>query len=215
MENFGVRDKVLETHQEKGNNIEKLTQNSYRALMDDIKEKTANETDKYVPIVVKEMKFSEDAGLNRAARPLLLYRLQSNPNLVSRLEPEVGNKKLAAKMRPISFRWVSEEEKLAMGFQGLAVKGLQDRHIDFLDQKISNPKTKTIDILKCFAYLIANHADEAWVNLDVLKVTYNTMLPLENSLKALRELMDSGAIIVGTYEVSHARRGGHEYKVKQ
>lgn len=205
MNNFGIQHKYIQNRKSKEVNIDKKTKDAYESLCKSIKDATEG-TEKWKTIIAKELDVSNDEKEDRLNRPYLIYRLQRNPNIVSKLETSIGGKKLAIKMQPYSFRWVNEAVKKSMGFRAQVVKGIAEQQLEFIEKKMDNCLSTPEDVLRCFSQLVIRHAESGWVPLDILGIAAHAMIPIENAISTINEMIERHVIIAGSYGYEFSRR---------
>lgn len=185
--------------------VDTLIQTNYDNLVTAL-ERKAKSTDEFTTFIAKEMSVSKAPRENVLARNAIINKLQENPNIISKLETEIGGHALAIKMQPYAFKWVDADIKQKLGFRAFAVKGLTEQQVSFLESKIKKLHASHADILHTFAQLVKAHADKHWIKLDVMKLTGQAAIPIESCIQAIQDLVNNQAVIVGEYEDPLSRK---------
>lgn len=214
MHNFGITQKAIEKASKKEKELDELLTGIYDEVVKHIKSTTEG-TDAYVTFVAKDLKLENDEKPKKEHIGRLLYLLQSNPNLVSKIEEESGGRKLAEKMRPYSFRWVDADEKKNLALSGFGIKGLNENRIAFLDAMLPSLKAAPLDVLKCFSYLISKGAEDAWIELNAYQIAVTASIPIENCMSALQDMVDTEMIVVGEYKTLRGYGFGSSKELKK
>lgn len=146
------------------------------------------------------------------SRGYILYRLQKHPNIISRnVETAINGTRLAERIQPIAFCWVSEEEKRAKKFRAYAVKNVPAEYLDYLELHIKDTQLDYGDILQVVSALVSNGADKEWTIIDIMSLTIQNMQPIDITINVIRELYKAGIIYLHSFREINQRN----YKLRR
>lgn len=200
-----LNSKIVERHEKKQKEMDDRLKGTFESL----KKNIANSKDEFYTLVASTLNFPGNKAENIRMRQQLIRDLQADPNIISRTETEIDGHKLAAKMQPYAFKWVTEGEKADMRFRANTVKGISENQLSFVEKKLKHYERGTeTDILRCFEYLTRIGADRTWIPLDVFEVARKCSVPIEECTKAIDALVRNDAAVIAKYKIERANRHG-------
>lgn len=206
---LGLNSKIIERHEKKQKEMAEKLKDSFENIKKDIEKNTKNKEEEFFTFVASNLNFPGNKAENIRMRQQLIRDLQADPNIISRTETEIDGHKLAAKMQPYAFKWVMKSEKAGMRFRANTIKGITEKQLSFIEQKVKRYESGTeTDILRCFEYLTRIGADKKWIPLDVFEVARKCSIPIEECTKAIDALVRNDAAVIAKYKIERANRHG-------
>ncbi len=205
-----LNEKIIEKNEKRNTRIEQQIKNSYKHVVEDIKNST-KDNDEFYTLITSSLNLTNKRSESIMLQKQLVRDLQANKNIISQTQvmSEKGGQKLAVKMQPYTFKWVDEEEKAALKFRANTIKGLEEMHIEFIEHKMKDYKLGfEADILRCFEYFIRNGAVEGWIPLDVFELARKCAIPINDCIQVVNDLANNDAIVLAYYEIELSHRSG-------
>ena len=205
-----LNEKIIEKNEKRNTRIEQQIKNSYKHVVEDIKNST-KDNDEFYTLITSSLNLTNKRSESIMLQKQLVRDLQANKNIISQTQvmSEKGGQKLAVKMQPYTFKWVDEEEKAALKFRANTIKGLEEMHIEFIEHKMKDYKLGfEADILRCFEYFIRNGAVEGWIPLDVFELARKCAIPINDCIQVVNDLANNDAIVLAYYEIELGHRSG-------
>lgn len=160
-------------------------------------------------LVVSMTDFIKTHELRTASdRYMIIERLQSHPNIISRPKPTIGEERdqdeEVPHTVPIEYKWVSEEEKRRLGFRGVVARKVVGGRSKWVEQTFTENdeeiyKETAADIIGLTEYLYSQGCFDGWGLIEPLKAATKTGIPIKNILSILEMMQRKHGLIVGTY----------------
>lgn len=206
-----LNDKIIAKNEERTSKLEQQINKSYKYVLGDIEKKT-KDSDEFYTLIASSLNLTNNKSEGIILQRQLIRDLQANKNIISKTQvasPGNDGHKLAVKMQPYTFKWVDEEEKAKLKFRANTIKGLEEKHIEFIERKMKDYKLGSeADILRCFEYLIRLGAVDGWMPLDVFEVARKCAIPINECIQVVNDLANNDAIVLAYYEIEANHRSG-------
>lgn len=199
-------DMVTETEMARREQTESLSNQVINTYVEELINDIKNAGDWFVVSMTDFIKTHE---LRTASdRYMIIERLQSHPNIISRPKPamkEERNKdEEVPHTVPIEYKWVSEKEKKQLGFDGVVARkivGERSKWVEktFIEEDEKEYKETPADIVGLTEYLYGQGCFDGWGLVEPLKSAIKTGIPIKNILNILEIMQLKHGLVIGTY----------------
>lgn len=168
-------------------------------------------------LVVSMTEFIKTHELRTASdRYMIIERLQSHPNIISRPKPAMGEERNKDEevphTVPIEYKWVSEDEKKHLGFDGVVARKIVGERAKWVEENFTENdedayKETPADIVGLTEYLYGQGCFDGWGLVEPLKAAIKTGIPIKNILNILEMMQLKHGLAVGSYLDTNTKNG--------